>query len=368
MQKKIGKESDIMKDFEQEQSRDGVFNLYISMPMRNLSSEEVRNKQKGYAEVIKEYIANEHNKSPNDIQINILNLASEKPQNREAALTMLGNSLAKMSSADIILFTPGWSSANGCKMEHDICMQYLMDSPVQVLNMEDCFMKPADLKHKLFIADSIGKKASIFICLPILLADKSDTFKLKTLYDCCKNVITEWLLDNLEDDNNDADGDPETHYVLIRDCLYDIKNIEIMEFPEEIVENIKSEKVLDGKIALHYVTEYLSKYLDKADFYFYEPIYGKEIDKDLLRSVIRASFPKLDSSRVNARIEYFGALNSRVYDSVYEYMHYSPDDYHALVYGTHGAFADSWVRDRIQRRIYNDYMQKASIPPRYVII
>jgi hypothetical protein len=37
---------------------------------------------------------------------------------------MLGDSIMKMYDADVTFFAKGWEKSAGCKVEHEVCVQY----------------------------------------------------------------------------------------------------------------------------------------------------------------------------------------------------------------------------------------------------
>lgn len=36
----------------------------------------------------------------------------------------LGHSLQNLSRANVVIFAPGWEEARGCRIEHEVCVQY----------------------------------------------------------------------------------------------------------------------------------------------------------------------------------------------------------------------------------------------------
>lgn len=36
----------------------------------------------------------------------------------------LGHSLQNLSRANVVVFAPGWEDARGCRVEHEVCVQY----------------------------------------------------------------------------------------------------------------------------------------------------------------------------------------------------------------------------------------------------
>ena len=42
----------------------------------------------------------------------------------EGPIWCLGESIKLMQQADLVIFVPGWSSARGCQIEHEVCERY----------------------------------------------------------------------------------------------------------------------------------------------------------------------------------------------------------------------------------------------------
>lgn len=40
------------------------------------------------------------------------------------AVYCLGRAILKLSEADLVVFTPGWEAARGCRIEHTIAQDY----------------------------------------------------------------------------------------------------------------------------------------------------------------------------------------------------------------------------------------------------
>lgn len=50
--------------------------------------------------------------------------AEEAPKSCDPAMYYLSKSIEVMSKVDAVMFMNGWEKARGCRIEHDICLQY----------------------------------------------------------------------------------------------------------------------------------------------------------------------------------------------------------------------------------------------------
>lgn len=87
--------------------------IMISQPMNGKSEEQIRNER---AELIKELEEKGH-KVADTI------FTDEAPEG-DARLYYLAKSIEAMSKVDAIIFMPGWEKARGCKIEHEIAIEY----------------------------------------------------------------------------------------------------------------------------------------------------------------------------------------------------------------------------------------------------
>lgn len=97
--------------------------LFISLPMRDRTDEEIRNRQK-------ELYRNYCKKYP-DREIQLINMFQGKPKQMtmqdmlgHADIELLGESISLMSYADVVLFDSGWENYPGCRIEHKVCTYY----------------------------------------------------------------------------------------------------------------------------------------------------------------------------------------------------------------------------------------------------
>lgn len=48
----------------------------------------------------------------------------EAPKSCNTAIYYLSKSIEEISKVDAVMFMNGWEKARGCRIEHDICLQY----------------------------------------------------------------------------------------------------------------------------------------------------------------------------------------------------------------------------------------------------
>ena len=83
-------------------------NVFISQPMRGLTSDEIKANRFAAVKDIKKY----------DEEVNIIDSYFEDaPQTKLPALWWLGQSICKLSEADIIYCLKGYENARGCRIE-----------------------------------------------------------------------------------------------------------------------------------------------------------------------------------------------------------------------------------------------------------
>ena len=89
--------------------------LFVSQPMRGLTDDEIvaeRNRiilkaQEALGEAVAPMRGNYY-----------------PPENEAMAARCLGDSIAAMAEADVAVFGKGWENARGCRIMHQVCMDY----------------------------------------------------------------------------------------------------------------------------------------------------------------------------------------------------------------------------------------------------
>lgn len=93
--------------------------LFISQPMRGLTDEEIL-------------------KAREDIRLKAEKIIGEPVQLLESffegfkpigniPVSYLGKSISLLAEADVVYFGEGWQDARGCKIEHEVAVQYGID-------------------------------------------------------------------------------------------------------------------------------------------------------------------------------------------------------------------------------------------------
>ena len=90
--------------------------VFISQPMNGMSDQDILERRKQLIELAKQ-------RCGNDVEIIDSFTKSEDIIGR-GRIAMLGDSIALMRDADVVLFARGWKTSAGCKVEHEVCVQY----------------------------------------------------------------------------------------------------------------------------------------------------------------------------------------------------------------------------------------------------
>lgn len=92
--------------------------LFISQPMRGLTDVEILKERSRLLQLAEKLVGERlyvvdswFNKTPNIEQYNI-------------PVYYLGQSIIKLSEANIVIFGEGWSEARGCNIEHKVALAY----------------------------------------------------------------------------------------------------------------------------------------------------------------------------------------------------------------------------------------------------
>ena len=91
----------------------GRIKVFISQPMHGLSDE--------YIKTVREF-AKEDIEDQFDGNAKVLNTLIEF--NSHSPIYNLGKSIEMLSKADYAYFCPGWQDYRGCRIEHQICVDY----------------------------------------------------------------------------------------------------------------------------------------------------------------------------------------------------------------------------------------------------
>ena len=92
--------------------------VFISQPMNGKTDDEILAERQAIIELAKEYLG--------EIEI-IDSFFAEAPHDAKP-LWFLGKSFELLADADVAYFADGWQLARGCKLEHDACIAYGIDT------------------------------------------------------------------------------------------------------------------------------------------------------------------------------------------------------------------------------------------------
>jgi len=88
--------------------------IFISMPMNGKPIEEIDKRRAEIEELMRKRFPN------NKIEI----IDSLWRGEKQGPVWRLGYAIAKMDTADLVVFDKGWRQARGCKIEYDVCAYY----------------------------------------------------------------------------------------------------------------------------------------------------------------------------------------------------------------------------------------------------
>ena len=89
--------------------------LFISQPMRGKTDDEILKERKSL-------IADVYMKTHEEILV-LESFFTNVPK-QATPLWYLGQSLVLLSTADMVVFAPGWENYRGCRMEHQAALDY----------------------------------------------------------------------------------------------------------------------------------------------------------------------------------------------------------------------------------------------------
>lgn len=87
--------------------------IMISQPMKGKTNEEIRKEREHLVTNIE---------SNGDIVLDTI--FDEAPKNVDEAIWFLSKSIEYLAQADVIFFMKGWEKARGCKIEHQVAVEY----------------------------------------------------------------------------------------------------------------------------------------------------------------------------------------------------------------------------------------------------
>lgn len=87
--------------------------VMISQPMKGKTNEQIKQERK---QLVKELT---------DMGYEVLDTVFENaPADEDVAIYMLSQSIRFLGRADMVVFMKGWEYARGCKIEHEVAVNY----------------------------------------------------------------------------------------------------------------------------------------------------------------------------------------------------------------------------------------------------
>ncbi|MBO4736433.1 MAG: hypothetical protein J5614_08560 [Paludibacteraceae bacterium] len=124
--------------------------VFISQPMAGLTDEQILERRNELIEKTREWYKGQ------ELEFIDSFTKSEDIVGR-GRIAMLGDSIAKMYDATVCIFATGWQKSSGCKVEHEVCVQYTIQRLYEDLMDEQ--HKPPEQKKVL--ADSYKGDLSV---------------------------------------------------------------------------------------------------------------------------------------------------------------------------------------------------------------
>lgn len=87
--------------------------IMLSQPMKGKTNEEIRKERE---HLVKEIESNGY--------IVLDTIFDEAPKNVDEAIWLLSKSIEYLAQADVVFFMKGWEYARGCKIEHQVAIEY----------------------------------------------------------------------------------------------------------------------------------------------------------------------------------------------------------------------------------------------------
>lgn len=85
--------------------------VMISQPMRGKSTKQIKEERENLIQTLES--------EGHQIIDTVLDISEGL-----SPVYYLGESIKKMSEADAVVFMPGWENARGCRIEHEIALEY----------------------------------------------------------------------------------------------------------------------------------------------------------------------------------------------------------------------------------------------------
>ena len=87
--------------------------VMISQPMKGKTNEQIKKEREALVKEIE---------AMGDTVLDTV--FDEAPENTDQAVWYLAQSIKFLADADRVVFMPGWNKARGCKIEHEVAVEY----------------------------------------------------------------------------------------------------------------------------------------------------------------------------------------------------------------------------------------------------
>ena len=87
--------------------------IMISQPMKRKTNEQIKEERKALVSELE-----------NEGYEVLDSVFDEAPKNVDEAIWFLSKSIEYLAQADVVFFMKGWEYARGCKIEHEVAIEY----------------------------------------------------------------------------------------------------------------------------------------------------------------------------------------------------------------------------------------------------
>lgn len=87
--------------------------IMISQPMKRKTNEQIKEERKALVSELE-----------NEGYEVLDSVFDEAPKNVDEAIWFLSKSIEYLAQADVVFFMKGWQYARGCKIEHEVAIEY----------------------------------------------------------------------------------------------------------------------------------------------------------------------------------------------------------------------------------------------------
>lgn len=99
--------------------------LFISQPMRDKTLEQIKAERE-------KAVKSAENQLGEKVEVIDSYFECESPASVDRGMWLLGKSIMLLAGADVVYFCKGWENYRGCRIEHEVAMEY--DVPLVIEN------------------------------------------------------------------------------------------------------------------------------------------------------------------------------------------------------------------------------------------